>query len=141
MALHLIFWETTKACNLGCPHCRASAESARSPFELTTREAESFIKNASSFSKPTLVFSGGEPLLRDDIYQLSEYAHASGLRPAIATNATLITESVAQRLKASGVEVVAVSVYGATPETHDAFCGEQGAFNKTLKEGADAAPI
>ena len=65
--IRLIFWETTRACNLGCQHCRASASGMRSDDELTTDEAKNFIKETASFSKPILVFSGGEPLLREDI--------------------------------------------------------------------------
>src|SRR3989338_5833421 len=72
--LRLIFWETTRACNLECPHCRASAIKTRLPEELTTQEAKRFIDSAASFSKPILVFSGGEALLREDVFELIEYA-------------------------------------------------------------------
>lgn len=129
----LIFWETTRACNLECPHCRASAQKARSPLDLTTDEAKRFIDSAASFSKPILVFSGGEPLLRDDIYELARHAADAGLKATLATNATLITEEVAKKLKENGMEMIAVSVYGATADSHDKFCGEEGAFGKTLK--------
>lgn len=129
----LIFWETTRACNLECPHCRASAQKGRSPLDLSTEEAKRFIDSAASFSKPILVFSGGEPLLRDDIYELAKYATDAGLKATLATNATLITEEVAERLKDSGIKMAAVSVYGATAEAHDKFCGESGAFDRTLR--------
>lgn len=129
---NLIFWETTRACNLHCPHCRASAENDRSPLDLTTAEAKQFIDSASTFSKPILVFSGGEPLLRDDIYELASYAGTKGLKPTMATNAALITEKTAKELKDSGIKIIAVSIYGASPKIHDEFCGESGTFNKTL---------
>lgn len=129
----LIFWETTRACNLECPHCRASALKAHSPLDLTTEEAKKFIDSAASFSKAILVFSGGEPLLRDDIYELARYATNAGLNATLATNATLITQEVARKLKESGITMVAVSVYGASREAHDKFCGEAGAFDRTLK--------
>lgn len=128
--LKLIFWETTQVCNLSCPHCRASAAQERSPLDLSTEEAKQFIDSASSFSKPILVFSGGEPLLREDIYELAEYTISKGLTPTLATNATLITDSVAKRLK--NMRTIAVSIYGASKESHDNFCGEAGAFEKTL---------
>ena len=86
-----------------------------------------------SFAKPILVFSGGEPLLRADIYELASYAAQTGLRPALATNAALITREVASRLKECGVKLIAVSVYGSSAETHDGFCGMAGAFEKTLR--------
>ncbi|MCQ9208490.1 MAG: radical SAM protein [Omnitrophica bacterium] len=132
-SLRLIFWETTKSCNLQCPHCRAQAKSRRSPEELTTEEARRFIKQAAAFSQAILVFSGGEPLLRNDLYELAQYANQAGLKPTLATNATLITEKVARRLKASQVKIVAVSIYGSDHCAHDKFCGQPGAFEKTLE--------
>ncbi|MFQ5952880.1 MAG: radical SAM protein, partial [Candidatus Omnitrophota bacterium] len=74
MKPRLIFWETTRVCNLGCSHCRASAQSIRSNEELNTNEAKKFISQVAAFSKPILVLSGGEPLLREDIYELAGYA-------------------------------------------------------------------
>jgi len=131
MNLRLIFYETTRACNMGCPHCRASAESCRSPDELTTDEVKKFIDSAASFSKPVLVFSGGEPLLRPDIYELVSYAKGAGLTPAIATNAALADAVTAQKLKRSGLHIAAVSLYGPDAASHDAFCGLPGAFDQT----------
>lgn len=131
--IRLIFWETTRACNLGCPHCRASATGMRSKDELTTAEAKNFIRDAASFSKPILVFSGGEPLVREDIFELINYAKSSGLKPALATNATMIDKEVAVRLKENGLSLAAVSIYGATCESHDAFCGKERAFTETLE--------
>lgn len=133
MDLRLIFWETTRACNLECPHCRASAQKNRSPDELTTQEAKRFIDSAASFSKPILVFSGGEALLRDDLYELIAYAHNAGLKCTLASNASLITEEAAKKLKESGIKVVAVSLYGATAQAHDEFCGQRGAFKESLQ--------
>ena len=131
--LRLIFWETTRACNLECPHCRASAQAQRSPLDLTTEEAKRFINDASSFSNPILVFSGGEPLLREDIYELIRFAADLGLKPTLATNATLINEKIAGKLKDSGVKLISVSIYGGEAQSHDRFCWANGAFNKTLE--------
>lgn len=132
MAPRLIFWETTRACNLACPHCRASAIKSRLPEELTTQEAKRFLKQAASFSKPIIVFSGGEALLREDIYELIRYANQLGLKSALATNASLISLDTAMRLKENKTALVAVSIYGWNAQSHDKFCGAPGAFEKTL---------
>ncbi len=132
MDLRLVFWETTQACNLECPHCRAQAQKSRSPYELSTREAKGFIDQLSALAKPILVFSGGEALVREDIYELIGYAHQRGLKATLATNAALIDRSVAGRLKESGILLAAVSIYGSNANTHDSFCGRPGAFVKTL---------
>jgi heme b synthase len=131
-SLRLIFWEATRACNLECPHCRAQAEKKRSPEELTTQEAKRFLKTAASFSKPIIVFSGGEALLREDIYELIRYANQLGLKSALATNASLISLDTAMRLKENKTALVAVSIYGSNAKSHDKFCGAPGAFEKTL---------
>lgn len=130
---HLIFLETTRACNMKCPHCRASATQARMPDELTTDEIKRLIDEASSFSKPIFVLSGGEPLSRLDIYEIASYGDKRGLKMTLATNASLINEDVASRLKSSGIKRVAVSIYGSTPKLHDSFCGTEGAFDATFK--------
>lgn len=132
MDLRLIFWETTRACNLECPHCRAQAQKQRSPKELTTQEAKRFIEQVASFSKPIFVFSGGEALLREDIYELIYYAAQLGLKSTVATNASLLSLDAAMRLKENNAQLVAVSVYGSNAHKHDIFCGRQGAFEKTL---------
>ncbi|MEK6728092.1 MAG: radical SAM protein [Candidatus Omnitrophota bacterium] len=131
--IRLIFWETTRACNLGCPHCRASATTEPSPEDLTTDEVKKFMEQAATFSRPILVFSGGEPILRNDLYELLSYANKLGLKPALATNATLISEEIAYKLKDNGLSLASVSIYGANAESHDSFCGLNGAFEKTLK--------
>ncbi|MDO8749078.1 MAG: radical SAM protein [Candidatus Omnitrophota bacterium] len=132
MDLRLVFWETTRACNLECPHCRAQAQKSRSPDELSTLEAKRFIDQLSALAKPILVFSGGEALVREDIYELIHYAHQRGLKATLATNAALIDQETAGRLKESGIVLTAVSIYGSTAQAHDDFCGRPGAFARTL---------
>lgn len=129
----LVFWETTRSCNLGCPHCRASAQDERSPQELSTAEGKRFLDEVASVSKPILVFSGGEPLLREDIFELSEYATSLGVKTAIATNATLVDEAAAKRLKESGIKIAAVSIYGPDRDSHNAFIGKPGVFKETVR--------
>jgi len=130
--LRLIFWETTRGCNLRCIHCRADAELKRSPDELTQDEAEKFIDEVVSFSKPILILSGGEPLYRDDIFDIAKYASDKGLHVALASNGTLITPEIAQKIKDSGIMRVSISIDGADAQTHDGFRGISGSFDKAI---------
>jgi heme b synthase len=130
----LIFWETTAGCNLRCIHCRRIDVADRLvPEDLTTAEAKQLIEQIVAFCNPILILSGGEPLIRPDIFEIAEYAVARGLRVALATNGTLIDEHVAQRIVDAGIRRVAVSLDGATAETHDAFRALPGCFAQALK--------
>jgi AdoMet-dependent heme synthase len=128
----LIFWELTKGCNLRCIHCRASATELSSPSDLSTQAACDIIDQIAEVSSPILVLSGGEPLFRSDIFQLARYGTDKGLRVALATNGTLVTRQVAQKILDSGVKRVAISLDGADPLTHDTFRGIPGAFDAAL---------
>jgi radical SAM protein with 4Fe4S-binding SPASM domain len=128
----LVFWEVTKGCNLRCIHCRASATELSSPQDLPTGKARAIIEEISGYASPILVFSGGEPLFRKDIFELTGYATACGLRVALATNGTLVDEEVARKLVAAGVKRVSISLDGADAPTHDAFRGIPGAFEGAL---------
>jgi radical SAM protein with 4Fe4S-binding SPASM domain len=136
----LVFWEVTKGCNLRCVHCRATATELASPSDLPTAQALNIIDQIAAFANPILVLSGGEPLYRPDIFQLARYATDKGLRVALATNGTLVTKEVAQKIVDSGVKRVSISLDGANAETHDSFRGIPGAFDaavygfKNLKE-------
>src|SRR5579862_3120224 len=128
----LIFWELTKGCNLRCIHCRASATELSSPDDLSTGAAKAIIDQIAEVSKPILVLSGGEPLFREDIFELARYATEKGLRAALATNGTLVTKEVARKILESGVKRVAISLDGAYAATHDAFRGIPGAFDAAI---------
>jgi len=128
----LIFWELTKGCNLRCIHCRASATELSSPNDLTTEAAKAIIDQIVEVSSPILVLSGGEPLFRSDIFELARYGTAKGLRVALATNGTLVTKQVAQKIVDSGVRRVAISLDGADAPTHDTFRGIPGAFDAAI---------
>jgi radical SAM protein with 4Fe4S-binding SPASM domain len=136
----LVFWEVTKGCNLRCVHCRATATELASPSDLPTAQALDIIDQIAEFANPILVLSGGEPLYRPDIFQLSRYATDKGLRVALATNGTLVTKEVAQKIVDSGVKRVSISLDGANADTHDTFRGIPGSFDaaiygfKNLKE-------
>jgi len=129
----LIFWEVTKGCNLRCIHCRATATELSSPLDLPTAKALNLIEQVSQYAKPILVLSGGEPLFRADIFELARFATDRGLRVALATNGTLVTEEVARKIVDAGVRRVSISLDGANAATHEAFRGIPGAFEAALK--------
>ena len=128
----LIFWEVTKGCNLRCIHCRATATELMSPTDLPTGKALNIISQIADFGNPILVLSGGEPLYRHDIFQLAEYATSRGLRAALATNGTMVTKDIADRIKNSGIKRVSISLDGADATTHDTFRGIPGAFEAAI---------
>src|SRR6201997_1192261 len=128
----LVFWEVTKGCNLRCIHCRATATELSSPTDLPTRTALNIIDQIAAAANPILVLSGGEPLFRSDIFELARYGTDKGLRVALATNGTLVTKQVAQKIVDSGVKRVAISLVGSDAATHDTFRGIPGAFDAAI---------
>jgi heme b synthase len=128
----LIFWELTKKCNLKCAHCRAEAEDNSFEGELKLDEIKAIIDNISSNYSPILVLTGGEPLYRDDIFDIAKYATDRTLRTALATNGTLIDDNVADRIKESKIARVSISIDGIDAKSHDSFRGVDGAFNSAL---------
>jgi radical SAM protein with 4Fe4S-binding SPASM domain len=126
-------WEVTTRCNLRCQHCHASAGKPLEG-ELTTAEGKALLRDLTSIGEfRLLVLSGGEPLVRPDIWELIEYASSLGLEIAIATNATLITPEVARCLKKAGVCDLAIGLDGATAEVHDFIRGIPGCFERTMR--------
>jgi heme b synthase len=126
--LRLVAWETTRNCNLACIHCRASATMGPYSGELDTAEAFRLLDQIAEVAKPIVILTGGEPLLRDDIFDIASYGTAKGLRMVMAPNGTLITEAVAKRLIDSGIQRISISLDGATAESHDRFRKVEGAF-------------
>ncbi|MGI9952948.1 radical SAM protein [Moorellaceae bacterium AZ2] len=127
----VVVWNCTRACNLRCRHCYAVATPGPSAAELTTAEARGMIDDLSAFRVPVLLLSGGEPLLRRDIFDLIAYAVNRNLRVVLSTNGTLIDRSTARQLKALGVSYVGVSLDGVD-DAHDDFRGQEGAFAAAL---------
>ncbi len=131
----IVVWNCTGRCNLDCAHCYARSHAGA--CELDTAEARSFLDELAEMDVPVALFSGGEPLLREDILELISYARSIGLRPVLSTNGTLITADVALKLRDAGAVYVGVSIDGAR-ETHDRFRGRRGAFDEALA-GIEAA--
>ena len=128
----LVFWETTAGCNLSCVHCRrVTIAGGLLPDDLTTPEAFALVDQIAAFARPILVLSGGEPLLRPDIFDIARHAADRGLTVALATNGTLVDGTVAGRMRESGVRRASVSFDGADAATHDLFRGA-GAFASAL---------
>ena len=125
-------WETTRNCNLSCLHCRASA--TRGPYigELDTRTSLRLLDQIAEIGKPIVILTGGEPLLRPDIFDIASHGTAKGLRMVMAPNGTLITDAIAKKMSGSGIQRISVSIDGATKERHDGFRGVKGAFEGAL---------
>lgn len=128
----VVVWNSTRTCNLKCAHCYMDSDAQKYQGELTTEEAKRFIDDLSDFRVPVLLFSGGEPLIRPDFFELAEYAVSKGIRPTLSTNGTLITREVAQRIKDIGVGYVGISLDGLE-EVNDKFRGREGAFQAAME--------
>ena len=128
----VVVWNSTKTCNLKCRHCYMNSDAQKYEGELTTEEAKRFIDDLAEFNVPVLLFSGGEPLMRKDFFELAEYAAAKGIRPTLSTNGTLITREVAERIKKIGVGYVGISLDGLQ-EVNDKFRGKEGAFQAAME--------
>ncbi|SDT99038.1 heme b synthase [Desulfobacula phenolica] len=131
--LRLVAWETTRRCNLSCKHCRAGAEDHPYENELDTRASFKLLDQIKQVGDPIIILTGGEPLLRDDIFDIAAYGTKLGLRMVMAPNGTLITKETAKKMKDSGIKRISVSLDGSTPETHDTFRGLENAFESSIR--------
>ncbi len=130
----LVIWELTQACDLACRHCRASAQPERHPMELTTEEAAGVIRQVREMGDPLLVFTGGDPLKRSDLFEILRMSVGAGLRTTITPSATpLLTAGAVRRFRETGVARMAVSLDGADAAQHDGFRGVEGSFRITLE--------
>jgi len=129
----VVFWNLTDRCNLSCTHCyNRSGPGCTTDGELSTAEAFGVIDDLAAMGVPLILFTGGEPLMREDIFDLARHAQGRGLKMALSTNGTLITPDCARTIKESGIEYAGISLDGARAETHDRFRNVQGAFDRTL---------
>lgn len=130
--LRLLAWETTRRCNLACLHCRAAAGSGPYPGELNTDEGLALLNSLAGMGPVVVILTGGEPLLREDIYDLAAHGAKLGHRMVMAVNGTLLTPQIAARLKDVGIQRVSISLDGATAASHDRLRAVPGAYDGAL---------
>ncbi|MDO8841548.1 radical SAM/SPASM domain-containing protein [Methanocalculus sp.] len=129
----VIFWNLTDRCNLNCTHCYSrSGPKNGADGELSTEEAIHFIDDLAEMKVPLILLTGGEPLLREDIWDLASHAERRGIMTALSTNGTLITPEIANRIKESGIGYAGISLDGAVAATHNRFRGSPDAFERTI---------
>jgi radical SAM protein with 4Fe4S-binding SPASM domain len=128
----VVVWNSTRSCNLRCLHCYTDSDQRAGRDELTTDEARAMLGDLAEFGVPALLLSGGEPLLRRDLFELADCARGLGLRCTLSTNGTLITEDVARRIQQAGFTYVGISLDGVD-EVNDHFRGKVGAFEKAMR--------
>lgn len=128
----VVGWNFTRSCNLNCRHCYSRSENRHYENELTTQEGIRLIDDLAAFHVPALLFSGGEPLCREDFPVLAGYAAEKGIRVTLSTNGTLITPSMAQQIHDIGISYVGISFDGLR-DTNDRFRGRKGAFEQALQ--------
>lgn len=128
----LIFWELTKKCNLSCKHCRAESEEIDYSGELDFKSVCNVIDDIAEKYSPILVLTGGEPLYRDDIFDIASYGSGKGLKIALATNGTMIDGTYAEKIAQSGISRVSISIDGKSAEYHDSFRAVPGSFENAI---------
>ncbi|MHC1727480.1 MAG: heme b synthase [Syntrophobacteraceae bacterium] len=131
--LRLVAWELTRSCNLACVHCRAAAQDRPYEGELTTDECKRVMDEIAEVAKPIIIMTGGEPLLRPDVFELAKYGNSKDFRMTMATNGTLLTPEIVKNMLESGIQRISISLDGATAESHDAFRKVSGAFDGSLR--------
>jgi len=133
-ALRLLFWETTAGCNLACVHCRRlDVAQSMCKDDLTTAQALNMIRSLPETGRPILVFSGGEPMMRPDLFDLAAEATRLHLPIALATNGTIMDDHLARRIVEVGFQRVSISFDGPDAQTHDTFRGIEGAFDASVR--------
>jgi len=137
-----VAWEITRACALKCVHCRAEAQPRRDPRELTTEEGLRLIDDIHDIGKPILIITGGDPMMRRDVYEFISYAAARGLRVALSPSATkLVTRRALEKANEAGVLRTHISLDGSSAEIHDAFRQAPGSFQRTIEIMDDLAEL
>lgn len=131
--LRLVAWEITRNCNLACIHCRASALNTPYTGELDTEASFKLVDQIAVAGKPIVILTGGEPLLRPDIFDIAGYGTKRGLRMAMAPNGTLITGPIAKKMVDAGIKRISISLDGPSKESHDSFRGVSGAFEGAMR--------
>ncbi|MDR1945844.1 MAG: 12,18-didecarboxysiroheme deacetylase [Desulfovibrio sp.] len=128
----VVVWNMTRRCNLRCIHCYAQATDTAGRDDISTEQARDMIDDLAAYGAPVMLFSGGEPLVREDLVELAAYAASRGMRAVISTNGTLISREKARELKTVGLSYVGISLDGGR-EVHDRFRRSRGAFDKAMQ--------
>ena len=129
-----IAWEITRACAFACKHCRADAQHGRDPLELTTQEGFQLIDRLAEFGSPILIFTGGDPMMRPDLYELIAYSTEKGLRCSLTPTATsLPTVERLQQVKEAGIRRIALSLDAPSSQVHDEFRQVKGSWDRTMR--------
>ena len=136
--LRLVAWEITRNCNLNCIHCRAAATKGPYSGELDTGACLNLLDQIKAAGDPIVILTGGEPLMREDIFEVASYGTNLGLRMVMAPNGTLITPETAQKMAQAGIKRISISLDGATAQIHDRFRAVEGAFEAAIN-GAELA--
>lgn len=129
----IVVWNLTRTCNLKCVHCYTASEARAYPGEVTTEQAKATLYDLAEFKVPAVLFSGGEPLVRKDLFELAAHARSRSLHVVLSTNGTLIDLETAKRLKELEFAYVGISLDSAIPAVHDTFRGVQGAYQRTMR--------
>lgn len=131
----IVIWEVTRACRLKCVHCRADAQLIPDPRELSHEEGIDLIDQIYDMNNPMLVFTGGDCMMREDLFKLADYAVKKGMRVSMVPSATdNVTKEKMERAKEVGLSRWGLSLDGPTPEIHDAFRGTPGSFDLTVRK-------
>lgn len=129
----LVAWEVTRKCGLSCRHCRAAANKGPYPGELSTEKCFQVIDEIAEVGKPIVILTGGDPMLRDNVYEIAKYGTEKGLKMVMSPCGTLLNKDSARWLKEAGIDRISISIDGATAETHDDFRRVPGAFADAVK--------
>src|SRR3954468_10048879 len=129
----IMVWNLTRTCNLKCIHCYTDSEAKKYPDELNTDQCKQVLNDLAGFKVPAVLFSGGEPLVRPDVFELARYARSLGLHVVLSTNGTLIDRGTAERFKELQFAYIGISLDSAIAAVHDEFRGQEGAFERTMR--------
>src|SRR3954452_4484149 len=128
----IVVWNITRTCNLKCVHCYTDSEAKKYPDELSTDQCKTVLNDLAEFKVPAVLFSGGEPLVRRDLFELAAHARSLGLHVVLSTNGTLIDRKIAQQFKDLKFAYIGISLDSAIPAVHDEFRGQRGAFERAM---------
>jgi len=128
-----IAWEVTRKCNMNCVHCRSASSMNSYDTAFDTERAKGFLDDVVSFSSPVVVLSGGEPLLRPDLFDIARYGTSKGLRMCIATNGSLVTDEICREMVDAQIKMVSLSLDGSTAAFHDDFRSQPGAYEAVMR--------